>query len=622
MKFNDIRISTKLKFGFTTIIILAGLFSFYCWTQVKNLHKLSKTIDFLMEVEISLKEVENNVLKSSKLSEIDAIKINSLFVTGDNYIKELSQIVDDKKIIKDIETDFKECRQKYNIFYTNLSKYSSNFELHQIKEKQLIEYLNEKNNLSTETTQLRESLSEKEKYFNYLDPKFDNYLKINFNEFVISKTLKPNIKTHIQSYFTSFNTVKNSWIELSQSKNNFNKIINHLPSKIKDFEHIAHEKTNNTFIETSSLIVTFIVISLIFSLLLFEIIKRNISSGIEKVKEIVYKVSSGDLSIDIPEADLRRKDEMGVLLNLIFNMSKKLEEIVTSVVIGSEQILSASRELSNTSQLVSHGSSTQASSAEEISSSIEEMSSNILQNTDNANNTEQIASKVSLEIESISQKICSTVEAMKEIFNKVSVIGDIAFQTNILALNAAVEAARAGEHGKGFAVVASEVRKLAEHSQEAANEINNLSSQSLHSAEISSELLTKLVAEVQKTALLVKEIAASSIEQTTGTEQIISAIQQLNRIIQQNAAASEELATSSEQLEAHSNQLKETVSYFKISSKIETQETNKRKKIDLNDNNKKLEKKPFAIPKNNENSKGVIIDMGKPDKLDDEYERF
>ncbi len=622
MKFNDIRISTKLKFGFTTIIILAGLFSFYCWTQVKNLHKLSITIDNLMELEILLKEVENSVLKSSYLSEIDAIKINTYFDKGYNYINELNNIIDDEKFITDIENHYKECRQKFNIFYTHQSKYHSNIELHQIKEKQLIEFLSIKDNISTETAPLRQSLSEKEMYFNFLDPKFDIFLKINFNELANSKTLKTDIKTHIQTYYASFNTVKNSWIELSQSKNILISILIHLPSQIKEYEHIAYNKINNTFIETSSLIATYIIIALILSLLIIVIINRNISNGIKKVKQIIQKISSGDLSIDIPYSDLNRKDEMGVLLNSIFNMSKKLEEIVSSVVSGAEQILSASRELSNTSQLVSHGSSTQASSAEEISSSIEEMSSNILQNTDNANNTEQIASKVSLEIEGISQKICSTVEAMKEIFNKVSVIGDIAFQTNILALNAAVEAARAGEHGKGFAVVASEVRKLAEHSQEAANEINNLSSQSLHSAEISSELLTKLVAEVQKTALLVKEIAASSIEQTTGTEQIISAIQQLNRIIQQNAAASEELATSSEQLEAHSNQLKETVSYFKISSKIVTQETNKRKKIDLNDNNKKLEKKPFAIPKNNENSKGVIIDMGKPDKLDDEYERF
>jgi methyl-accepting chemotaxis protein len=571
-----------------------------------------------MELIISLNDIKINISNNNFLTETDIKTINVSYDKCENFLNELNKIIDNENFVKNVEENFKQSRQIFNSYITYLYNYQHNSELHLTKEKQLIDLLNDKTNINKETSLLLQLINEKNKYFDINDPKFDKFLTINYNEIIENKSIKPEIKNYIQNYFSTFNSLKSSWDSFNKIKKEQMDVLNQLPIQIREFENKTNDEINNTFIETSSVIVVFVLIALIFSIILIEIIKRNISSGIKKVKEIVQNVTSGNLSIEISDKYINRKDEMGVLINLISEMTKKLDEIVTSVISGAEQILSASRELSNTSQQVSHGASTQASSAEEISSSIEEMSSNILQNTDNANNTEKIASKVSEEIDSISKKIFSTVEAMREIFNKVSVIGDIAFQTNILALNAAVEAARAGEHGKGFAVVASEVRKLAEHSQQAANEINYLSSQSLQLAENSSDLLAKLVDEVQKTALLVKDIASSSIEQTSGTEQISSAIQQLNRIIQQNAAASEELATSSEELEAQSNQLKEIVSFFKVKS------------INLSHNSEKeikkeaqiSEKKIITPIKKKENTKGVIIDLGKPDKLDDEYERF
>jgi methyl-accepting chemotaxis protein len=153
------------------------------------------------------------------------------------------------------------------------------------------------------------------------------------------------------------------------------------------------------------------------------------------------------------------------------------------------------------------------------------------------------------------KSVLEAVAAMKEIADKISIIEEIARQTNLLALNAAIEAARAGEHGKGFAVVAAEVRKLAERSQKAAGEINQLSATTLKVSEKSGEMLDKLVPDIQRTAELVQEITAASKEQDTGAEQINKALQQLEQVIQQNASAAEEMASTTEELTGQSDQL-------------------------------------------------------------------
>jgi len=195
---------------------------------------------------------------------------------------------------------------------------------------------------------------------------------------------------------------------------------------------------------------------------------------------------------------------------------------------------------------------------------MEEMTSNIQQNTDNAQQTEGIARQAAGDASKGGESVSRTVEAMRQIADKIAIIEEIARQTNLLALNAAIEAARAGEHGKGFAVVAAEVRKLAERSGMAAAEISELSASSVDIAEQAGKMLEKMVPDITRTAELVLEISTASHEQTTGSSQIKNAILELDRVVQQNSAESEELAASSEELAGHAAQLQQVIGFFRL----------------------------------------------------------
>jgi methyl-accepting chemotaxis protein len=277
--------------------------------------------------------------------------------------------------------------------------------------------------------------------------------------------------------------------------------------------------------------------------------------------EALAFMASGDLTYRIPDVN---KDEIGTMLANINIAQQKLSMLIRQVVNSVSQFHMVSGEISNTAQLLSEGTSSQATSAEELSSSIEEMSSSIRQNADNARTTQDTAVMASNELRDAANTTNITSNSILKISEKISIVTDIAFQTNLLALNASVEAARAGEHGKGFAVVATEVRKLAEKSKLAADEILSSSSSGLQNSSDSNNRIQKVLPKIEQTSLLIQEITKSSIEQEAGAIQIESAVLQMNDIVQQNAGIAEELATSAEEMASQANHLMEIVSVFKV----------------------------------------------------------
>ncbi|MBK8806594.1 MAG: HAMP domain-containing protein [Bacteroidales bacterium] len=655
MNFKDLKLGTKLGIGFGSIIVIAALLGELAIMSMRGVKQESTFLsnEYLPEVKIAneLQRVANKLMYEMRgygFTEEEAYHQSAIqeMETIKESLKQAEELASNAEKLENLESELAKIKDESNVYFdlvaqtvvlnkslasdrTEMDKNATEFakncqtyleaqqgqlrsernsgkvsESRLVKIEKITQILDEGNQvriINFKSQALRdpklydEALSKFSGIYSELEKiKADTKLDVNLNRL-------ETIKHGAVGYEQAMNSFKTNWLKREDVAVARTKAGNMLVASCQSVveagivSSASSAKSSVSLLNASYLylaiaLLSTILIGFFLALYLTKLITKPLKQGVDFAESL----AKGDLTATI---DVNQKDEIGVLANALKSMALQVKVVIDSVKSAASQIAAASEQLTQNAQ-------EQASSTEEASSSMEQMASNIQQNTDNAQQTESIAKKAATEIKDGYESVSKTVISMKEIADKIAIIGEIAEKTDLLAINAAIEAARAGEHGKGFAVVATEVRKLAERSQIAADEINKLSKISVQIAEKTGQQMAEIVPEIEKTSKLVQEIAAASREQSAGTDQVNAAIQQLNQANQENAASSEELSSQAQQM-------REQVDFFKTGN-------------NEGDNNstriRKRQQSSYNTKRNQVQDKGIQLEMEATDN--DEFTRY
>lgn len=324
-------------------------------------------------------------------------------------------------------------------------------------------------------------------------------------------------------------------------------------------------KTRNAIISTIVITASIIGVLLFIAFLII----RSITTPISKMVYISEEISKGDLTVEIPREYVEQKNEVGTLSKAMSEIVDSLNDLIGEIKFTANGISQGTSQVSDASQALSQGAQDLASNIEQVNNSIEEINKSVEKNTDYAINSESIAIKSSKDAKVGGEKVQQSVESINKIAQTVQLISEIANNTNMLALNAAIEAARAGKLGEGFTVVATEVRKLAERSLRAADDIKKIATGSVSVSKEAGELISQIIPDIIQTTEMVQNIAHFSKEQLKNISSLSSAAFKQQSVSEMVSASSEELAASAEEISSQASNLIDILAQFKTRSDVE-----------------------------------------------------